>query len=47
MTDFTTIKSAVTNQFNKMVKGNLFTVDVDKNELWELYLSSFPKGLNW
>ena len=30
----------------KMAKDNLFTTDIDKQILWETYLSSFPKGTN-
>jgi len=46
--DFGLIKAAVTEQFNKMVKSTteLFVVDTDKEEIWKLYLSSFPSGTN-
>jgi hypothetical protein len=48
VSDFNTIKHAVSNQVAKLVKiadeSELFEVDVDKNELWDLYLNSFPEG---
>lgn len=45
---FENFSKAVRDNFAKMSKEStrLFTVDVDKDELWELYLSSFPKGTN-
>lgn len=44
--DFKVFAQAVENHFNKMAKKDLYTVTVDKNELWELYLASFPEGTN-
>lgn len=46
-----TIKPARTileKHFNEMVENfkDLFTVSVDKNEIWELFQSSFPDGEN-
>ena len=44
--DFDTIKTAVAAQFTKMASGELFTVDVSKDELWNTYLNAFPEGTN-
>lgn len=44
MTDFTKFSKAVEKQFNKMAEGDLFKVDVDPYELYNIYLSSFPDG---
>ncbi len=45
--EFNNIKSAVATQFAKMTATNrLFKVDVEGNELWEMYLASFPPGTN-
>lgn len=43
---FTDFKTAVQRQFNEMKKGDLFRAQVDKDKLWEKYLSSFPEGTN-
>lgn len=43
---FKDFKTAVQRQFNLMKKSDLFRVDVDKDKLWEKYLSSFPEGTN-
>jgi hypothetical protein len=43
---FTNIKQAVSSQFTTMSQGVLLTTDVDKYELWDLYLASFPEGTN-
>jgi len=43
---FKDFKTAVGNQFLKMQPHNLFVTDVDKDTLWETYLSSFPEGSN-
>jgi len=42
--EFKEFKAAVQEQFEKMKNYNLFRVNVDKDRLWETYLSSFPKG---
>lgn len=46
--EFSVIKKAVQSQFEKMTRGNtkLFVSSVDKDKLWEMYLSSFPEGTN-
>jgi hypothetical protein len=38
--------AAVASQFKHMAEGQLFRTDVSKDELWDLYLSSFPPGSN-
>ena len=43
---FSEFKTAVQRQFNEMKKGDVFRVGLDKDKLWELYLSSFPEGTN-
>lgn len=37
---------AVNSQFGKLAKQELFFVDLDKDALYQLYLSSFPAGTN-
>lgn len=44
--DFVKFKRAVAKQFDRMSKHELFTVDVDKDKLWDTYLASFPEGTN-
>lgn len=46
--EFKKFKELVQAQFNEMTKDNadLFVVDLDKDELWDLYLDSFPIGTN-
>ena len=46
MPEFKKFKDAVHSQFVKMQKEQLFYVEVDKHELYNLYLSSFPEGTN-
>ena len=41
---FGTFGEAVTKQFNAMAKLPLFRVQIEKELLWQMYLSSFPKG---
>ncbi len=44
MLDFKTVKIGLETHFEKMSKENehLFVVDVDKDEMWNLYLDSIP-----
>ena len=42
--DITIFTKAVKANFDKMSKDTLYRVDIDKQELWELYLKSFPEG---
>ena len=46
--EFKKFKQNLQNHFEEMTKDVkcLFTVDLDKDELWNLYLTSFPKGTN-
>lgn len=46
--EFKKLKKGLQLNFEKMVKDctNLFEVDLDKQELWDLYLASFPDGTN-
>ncbi len=44
--DFSKFKRAIDRQFDKISKHDLFRVDVDKDYLWDVYLSSFPIGTN-
>ena len=46
--EFKEFKELLQENFKQMVKGvnHLFEVDVDKDELWDLYLDSFPEGTN-
>lgn len=46
--EFTEMRNKLMENFNEMVKDvdHLFEVAVDKDELWNLYLDSFPAGTN-
>lgn len=46
--EFRELKNLVQKQFEHMIENdaNLFAVDLDKDELWNLYLNSFPAGTN-
>lgn len=44
--NFTKLKTAVAKQFETMSKGQLYRVDVSKDDLWDTYLASFPEGSN-
>lgn len=48
MTEFKILQEAVNEQFEKMNKGtnSLFQLNVEKDELWKVYLNSFPEGTN-
>lgn len=46
MSDFMKFKTAVRKQFDKMAEGQLYTVTVNKDDMWHLYLDSFPEGTN-
>lgn len=45
--EFKNMKTRMINNFNASLGSNyLFEVDLDKDELWNLYLDSFPEGTN-
>ncbi|MGJ4945146.1 hypothetical protein ACQR1W_31615 [Bradyrhizobium sp. HKCCYLS1011] len=44
--DFSLLKHAVSAQFKKMGDAQLFCTAVEKDELWDTYLGSFPAGTN-
>lgn len=44
--DFRKFKTSLQRHFNKIKDVPLFRVQLDRDKLWELYLSSFPKGTN-
>lgn len=46
MSGFSEFALAVRKQFEHMSKGELFVVDISKDELWEKYLAAFPEGTN-
>lgn len=45
---FVDFRTKIQEQFNSMAENSarLFVVDVDKDEMWNLYLDSFPAGTN-
>lgn len=46
MSEFLKFKQKIQEQFNNISKEQLFTVEVDKDLLWQTYLNSFPEGTN-
>ena len=48
MSDFKEFRALLQDHFNEMVKGEnpLFITDADEDELYNLYLDSFPAGTN-
>lgn len=46
--EFTEFRDALLEHFNNMISDvlTIFEVDADKDELWNLYLDSFPDGTN-
>ncbi len=46
--DFTEFREAMVKHFNQMTRNatHLFEVDIDKEQLWNTYLDSFPEGTN-
>ncbi len=45
---FVTMRDNLIAHFNQITKdaNNIFVVNIDKDEMWNLYLDSFPKGTN-
>lgn len=43
---FSDLRDAVQKQFVTMKSGHLFKTEVNKDEMWETYLESFPDGTN-
>lgn len=48
MSEFKALKDGMQSQFKEMADNNkfLFSTDVSGDDLWELYLESFPEGTN-
>ena len=48
MTDFVKFKKALQENFKEISEdvNHLFEIELDKDELWSLYLDSFPEGTN-
>ena len=48
MEDFKYIQEAMKKQLDKMLEGNshLYTLNLEKNKLWEIYMENFPEGTN-
>ena len=45
--EFKPFKDAIESQYDKLqATGNLYTVQIDKDQLWQHYLNSFPAGSN-
>jgi hypothetical protein len=46
--EFKELKELLQNNFSEITKDatHLFEVNLDKDELWNLYLDSFPAGTN-
>lgn len=46
MENFKVFGAAVSKQFQAMSKETLYEIPIDKGEIWEQYLASFPEGTN-
>lgn len=44
--EFKNFKELLINNFRRLGTNPLFEVEVDKDELWNIYLDSFPEGTN-
>ena len=43
---FETLSELVQKQFEKMSKQQLYIVDLEPNDVWDMYINSFPEGTN-
>jgi len=43
---FTDVSKKVTERFNQLSQHKLFKMDISKDDLWSMYLESFPPGTN-
>jgi hypothetical protein len=46
MSEFKVLKNAVKKKFDEMSKYDLFVTDVSKDDIWDVYINSFPEGTN-
>ncbi len=46
MSDFKLLKNAVKKKFDVMSKHDLFIADVSRDDIWDVYINSFPEGTN-
>ena len=46
MANFTEFKKVVHEQFKAIAKNRLFKTDINKDDMWDTYLKSFPEGTN-
>ncbi len=44
--DFNKFANKIEQQFNKMSKSTLYTVNLEPDEVWDKYINSFPEGTN-
>ena len=45
--EFKPFRDKISDQYDKLqATGNLYTVQIDKDKLWQHYLASFPAGSN-
>lgn len=45
--DFIEFRNAIRKRFDEMSKSdNLFSVDLNKDEMWNVYLNAFPSKYN-
>lgn len=43
---FSVFQQAISQRFTQMIQRDLFTVELDRDALWETYLQAFPVGTN-
>ena len=44
--EFTVLSKQVSKRLDGMVSGEFYQVEIDKEEMWNFYLDSFPDGTN-